>query len=196
MATISTFSMAAAMAYVVTALLALACALGAPRRQHRAAMLHWIVVALVFAGLAAWRLTDGEGHVQAYARNWAQIHGTYDDRHDWQAPIAILALLVVVATGFAGARWAGPRASGRALCLAVVMVLFAGLRLVSLHAVDEILYRALGPIHLNYVIDLGLTGLVVVLALVDLGWVGQASPPARRSRSRSRSRGSGGDRHR
>jgi hypothetical protein len=189
---ISTFSLAAALAYVVTAVLALACALAATRRPHRAAIRDWIAVALVFLALAGWRIANGEAQVQTFARNWAQMHGTYDDRHEWQAPITIGVMLVVAVLGIAAVRWAGSRASGRALCLAGAMVLLAVLRVVSLHAVDEILYRALGPFHLNYVLDLGLTGLVAALALADRGWLGTggpAGPPSRR-------RGSGGHRRR
>lgn len=188
METVSYFSLAACLAYVMTAAVSLMAAFAAHARRHRAAARHWIFVGMIFVALAGWRLANGEVLVQAHARDWAQTHGWYDERHDWQAPITLAALLAVGAVLFAAFRWAGTRPSARALCVAVVMILFAALRVISLHAVDEVLYRAVGPFHLNYVIDLGLTGVAAALALVDCGWFGAfAAPGPRRAPHRRRS---------
>ncbi len=177
---ISPFSLAAALAYVATAVLALIAAFAVPGRR-RATMRDWSAVGAIFLALALWRFTNGEAQVQDYWRSLAQLHGTYEYRHDWQAPVTVAMLLAGVVIGIAGFRWAGRRRAGQALCAAVAMVLFVGLRTISLHAVDGILYRALGPIHLNYVIDLGLTALTATLAMADCGWLG--TPRARRPRS-------------
>ena len=188
METISYFSLAACLAYVMTAAISLMAAFAARARRQRAAAHHWIFVGTIFVALAGWRLANGEVLVQAHSRFWAQAHGWYDERHDWQAPITLAALLAVGAVLVAAVRWAGTRPSARALCVAIVMILFAALRVISLHAVDEVLYRAVGPFHLNYVIDLGLTGVAAALALADCGWFGAFAAPRRHAPHRRQSR--------
>jgi hypothetical protein len=65
------------------------------------------------------------------------------------------------------------------------MAVFTAVRATSLHAVDALLYQSVGPIHVNYLIDLGLTAVVAAFALADCRLVAAPPPPPRRSSSRS-----------
>ena len=120
-------------------------------------------------------------------RGWTRAVGIYDDRHTFQVPVTLGAVLAI-----AGLIWLANRSSragnsGRALSFAVIMLLFTAVRATSLHAVDAFLYQSIGPVHVNYVIDLGLTALVAALALAD--W--RNVPERRSQRSSSRGRSSG-----
>lgn len=184
MEAISTLSLVATFAYVLTAMAALAAVLRRDHARRRIVIVNWLGVAVIFLALAAWRYTNSEAVFQDQAREWTRLHGVYDDRHDWQVPITLGAIAVLLVLGLLAGRWAGVRQSGKAVYLALVMVAFSAVRAISLHAVDEVLYHSIGPIHVNYLIDLGLTAAVALLAMVDCGLFG-APVPARRSPSRS-----------
>jgi hypothetical protein len=168
----------AALSYLATAVLALVA--GA---RHRAALQRWILVAVAFVMLAAWRLADGEALLQDRVRTWTRNSGTYDDRHVFQVPVTLGAVLILALIVWLG--WGTRRAGrpGQALCATAIMLVFTAVRAVSLHAIDAILYHSIGPVHVNYLIDLGLTAVVAGLALTNL-----PAQPEHRAKSRSRSR--------
>lgn len=184
----------AALAYLGTGGAALVAAVRAPRHWRKAAVPNWIAVLVAFVALAAWRLGNGEERVQDRVRGWTRAVGIYDDRHTFQVPVTLGAVLAI-----AGLIWLANRSSragnsGRALSFAVIMLLFTAVRATSLHAVDAFLYQSIGPVHVNYVIDLGLTALVAALALAD--WRNVPERRSQRSSSRGRSSGGGASGHR
>jgi hypothetical protein len=184
----------AAFAYIATSGVALVAATRAPGTRRKLAAFNWTAVAVIFVLLAVWRLGEGEARVQEVVRSWTRNHGVYDDRYSFQIPITLGAVLAVSGLVWLARRSSGAGQSGRALCVALVMGVFTAVRATSLHAVDAFLYESIGPIHVNYVIDLGLTALAGALALVDCGLLVTPAPPPptpRRSSSRSRSSGSG-----
>ena len=189
---ISGLSLLAVLAYLGTVALALAAAGLASGRRGRAAALRWVLAGVAFAALAGWRYTNGEALLQDSVRTWTRIKGVYDDRYTFQIPLTLAAILVVAALLWLALRWRGNGRSGQALCLALIMLIFTAVRATSLHAVDAFLYESIGPVHINYLIDLGLTAGVAVLALLDCrsSIMGDKRPPvdARRSRHARRTR--------
>ena len=178
-APISVFSQVAALAYALTGMAAL---IAIARARKRLAMANWAAVAAIFAALVLWRLTNGEALWQDRVRTWARLNGSYDDRQTWQVPLTLAAVVLIAVIGGWLFRSGRARHSGRALALALIMVIFTGVRAASLHAVDALLY-SVGPVHLNYVIDMGLTGLVALLAVIDWRLIGQPSEPKQRRRT-------------
>ncbi|KUR80132.1 hypothetical protein [Novosphingobium sp. FSW06-99] len=169
--------------YIATSGLALVAATCTPATRRKLAVINWGAVAVIFVALAVWRLTDGEILLQDYVRGWTRGHGVYDDRHVFQVPVTLGAVLVMAALVVLAQRSSGVGRSGQALALSLVMVVYTAVRATSLHAIDEILYQSLGPIHVNYLIDLGLTALVAALAIFECRQV--ATSASRRHRSSS-----------
>jgi hypothetical protein len=169
-------SLAGAAAYGVTALLALMAS-----RHKPGDSLRWRMVAGLFLGLAAWRLGLGEIRLQDDLREWMQIHGVYEQRRKYQA-LVTLAVLAGACLGLYRLRW-GDGFSRPALALnaGMCLVVYSLIRLISLHQIDSLLFR-IGPIHLNYLIDLGLTACAAAQALQEIRY--QIGP-------RQRSRGIG-----
>ena len=165
---LTVFSLISSVMYIVTACCALAVVAG-PRRTGlpHDARRHWFIVIAAFASLTAWRLGQGEIRLQEQVRAWTRLHGLYDERHDSQAWFTILALAAVMAGIWASFRNGMPGRSKSAMIAALGLLALAAVRLVSLHAIDSLLYRT-GPFHLNYVFDMGLTVTAAGLALLEL----------------------------
>jgi hypothetical protein len=175
----------AACAYLATSAFALIAAFRAPARRRELALFNWFAVVVIFVLLAVWRLDNGEALVQDQLRNWTRANGTYDDRHSFQVPITLAAVVAVAGLIWLAGRASGAAHSGKGLCAALIMAVFTAVRATSLHAVDALLYQSVGPIHVNYLIDLGLTAVVAAFALADCRLVAAPPPPPRRSSSRS-----------
>lgn len=170
-------SMLAALAYLVATALTLAVAWRSRVRPSStpAAWRWWLAVAACFVVLAAIRLTNADQALHDHIRDWAERDGIYGERHDLQIPVTLAGL-----TGLFGMFvWAIVRgwtfdrvvlARSATLVLLVLVVL----RMVSLHAVDAFLYRAVGPVRVNYLLDTGLTFSVIALAAAE--WL---QPPKR-----------------
>lgn len=95
--------------------------------------------------------------------------GRYDNRGEWQR--ILVAVLFVIATAVGS--WLFYRTArtirGRrniavmaALFCALAIVVLIAVRMVSLHAVDALLY---GPLKLNWFADIGLSGSIAVAAI-------------------------------
>lgn len=119
---------------------------------------HWLLGAAIFAGLALFRLVDGEDRVRAIARGAITAAGDYAERTAVQVPLAIGALIAVIVMFWLFARsWQATRRGSRARpVLLSRYALFAlvplyGLRLVSLHQTDWLLYS--GPIRINWLLE-------------------------------------------
>jgi cell division protein FtsW (lipid II flippase) len=147
------------MLYVLVIVACLAAAPVAARQPNRRGdAIHWLAAAAVFAGLIALRVSQAEERARGAAREWLRQTGSYAQRAEWQAPLALLIALAAVggAVWFARA-WRRERPFSRArLVLAsrfalLCLVPLFGLRLVSLHAVDQVLYR--GPLRANWLAE-------------------------------------------
>jgi hypothetical protein len=146
----------AAAFYVLTAALAL----GAASRD-RGRRLAWASIAVAFVGLAIWRFAGGEALLQDLLRTAAAERNLYQERGGLQRPLIAFALLLgAPATVLLWRKYASDSARTRlavARIAAVVLVGYTIIRAVSLHAVDALIYQSIGPVHINYLIDGGLT---------------------------------------
>lgn len=156
----------------------------------RGGRLHWVGVAAAFLGLAAARVTSFEDVFREDARAILRESGRYASRQDIQIPLAVL--LSLAGAALAVLAWKSlPRtmlgASGlvwisRWATLGFVPLMCA--RLVSLHAIDRVLYA--GPIRLNWIIDIGLTLACASAATLYLVRHGDLSGTRRGERARGR----------
>ena len=157
-------------AYAVTAGL---CALAARRAGRIAAGSRdaaiWQGCVAAFAALVVVRFFGLEELVRSSLRSVLRSSGDYAGRWEVQAPLASAIVILGGALVFATFRlWPGPRqhpfylATRMALIAALWFLPLLGLRLVSFHATDWLLYY--GPVRLNWVIDGGLTAIVAACA--------------------------------
>lgn len=166
----STMAMLATPIYALVVLACLGAALAA-RHQHdrKGDVWHWRFAALVFVGLWVMRLADGEDALRAALRESVRSAGQYGGREDWQVPLAISFALVALAIAVLFVRaWQKERRGSRARWvllaqagLSSLMPLF-GLRLVSLHQTDRLLYS--GPVRLNWLIEGAICATVALAA--------------------------------
>lgn len=161
-------NLAGALVYLAVSVLAIRAALK-PRRRRGGAAFHWWAVALLFAGLAAWRIAGGEALAQEFFRGLALDAGSYAARRQWQVPLVGLAALA----GAAATVWAFavPRADPAvhwSRVAAIGLLAYSAVRMASLHAVDTVLYASAGPFHLNHFIDLGLAAVAGYFAIVSV----------------------------
>lgn len=133
----------------------------AQQQWHRR---RWTLLALLFAALAVSRIFSVEDLLRDFLRDLLRSENAYAARRDFQSPIAAGVLAIAA---LAGLGWSVGRArkirGRRNLAVEVAslaglgMVLLALLRLVSFHPVDVLLY---GSLKLNWITDLGLSGIV------------------------------------
>lgn len=163
----SQLSQAAAAAYLIVALLCGSAAGAAQRHKQRFwHKLVWLSLATLFATLIVMRLFEIEDQLREGLRQLLRASANYESRRTYQRPIAAFVILIAGASfGWWFYRFAR-RIRGRrniavvtaSLCGAGMFFLMA-LRVISLHAIDALLY---GPIKLNWVTDVGIT--ITVLA--------------------------------
>ncbi|MET4131809.1 preprotein translocase subunit SecG [Porphyrobacter sp. MBR-155] len=166
----STFSLAASCLYGIVMLACLAAAATALRQRQVSGHLRtWLMLALFFGVLITLRLVNAEEWLRAILRDYLRISGHYGDRRSLQAPL-VAAILTIAGAGamFALQRWArnlrGRRNVARltGVLAAAAMVCLMALRIASLHLTDALLY---GPPKLNWVIDIGVSFVVLVAAI-------------------------------
>ncbi len=172
-----------AFVYLLVAVAAIV-AVRAARQAHRPThdMVQWFVIASGFVLLAVTRIAGLEELARASLREWVRTQDLYDARGDFQSVAAVLIILLATATAFALWRmWEKRRRSraGKARFFAL-LALFGyiplwGLRLVSFHATDRILYAS--PIHLNWIIDGSLALACALGALYYARETGRQSRP-------------------
>lgn len=165
----SIFSLLAVGLYV---LVGCACLLAAATAgRHRQPFAHrrtWVLVGLAFGVLALMRIGNVEELVRGLFRTELQLTGSYEQRRVMQRPVAF-AVVALVAGLFAWGLWLQWRAAqGRrnmalfvAFAALVTLVMLMGLRIVSLHQIDVLLY---GPTKLNWLIDIGASLTVLAAA--------------------------------
>ena len=161
---------AATVLYAAVAIMCLLAARDTGRFPRTRAV--WIAIALLFVFLATSRAMALEDSLRHAMRLWLQGAGEYGDRRSLQAPIAAaliglggLAMLAVLIRRPPAQPDAVGRRTRWASYAAAAMIGLVGLRLISLHAVDALLY---GPLRLNWLIDIGASLLVATCAWTSL----------------------------
>lgn len=154
--------------YFVTAALAFAVATGPWRRRlTELSRRNWWLVAGLFLLLAAWRIGEGEIWIQDRLREWSRARGFYGERRDLQMPLTLAGVLAALAAVAWKWRHGLGARSEIAKLAALALTGFSIIRAISLHAIDALLYQP-GPVHINYLVDGGLTALCAVLALREI----------------------------
>lgn len=164
-------SLSAAAFYVlVAACCGLAAMTANRKRQMPWHLRSWLFVALLFLVLAAFRVLALEEILRVDLREALYSEGTYEQRRDFQKPL--VAGIIVLGSALAG-WWVyrfGRTVRGRrniaamiALTCSALMIFLMALRLISLHAVDALLY---GPAKINWILDIGASVAVIGAALV------------------------------
>jgi hypothetical protein len=165
----SILSLGAAGLYaLVLAACLLAAATAGRQRQPFAHQRTWVLVGLAFGAFALMRIAGFEEILRNLLRSELRLEGGYDQRRALQRPLAF-GVIVVVSGLFAWGLWHQWRAAqGRrnmalfvAFAAFTTMVMLLGLRIVSLHQIDVLLY---GPAKLNWVIDIGASLTVLAAA--------------------------------
>jgi hypothetical protein len=176
----SVLSHSASAVYILVVLVCAGAAAVAVRHRQRPSHARvWLALAAFFAALVVMRLLAVEDVLRDTLRDTLKSSNNYEERRELQAPI-IAALLVIgfSAGSFLVYRW-GRGLRGRrnymvfiGILAAFAMACLIVLRLISLHAIDGLLY---GPIKLNWVIDLG-ASLAVMLAAFNYARLVRARP--------------------
>lgn len=156
----SVLSLGASGLYGCVLIACLAAAVTARRsRQMPGHVWTWLLLALFFAALVALRLLDVEETVRDSLRAAMRSEGSYRERRDLQGPIVAAIILLTGAGALALLYRTTRNLRGRrnvarvaALVAALAMLVLVTLRMISLHAIDALLY---GPLKLNWLIDLG-----------------------------------------
>ncbi len=127
----------------------------------------WIALAMLFIALLFLRGMGIEDWLRSSARDMLRSDGAYGGRRTFQSVTVAAILLTVGAAGFWWFYRVSKGLTGRrnivtmaALAAGATMMSLVVLRMISLHAIDRILY---GPLKLNWVGDLG-SSLMVLLA--------------------------------
>lgn len=129
----------------------------------------WVLVAIFFILLAVWRFFDLEDVVRSDLREWLRAEGLLEGRGSFQGVLIAVALAAFAAISLYAAFWVSRLRLGRrhmavfiALACCVALLMLLALRLVSLHAVDQLLF---GRLKLNWFGDLGASGGVLLAAV-------------------------------
>lgn len=130
----------------------------------------WIFAAALFLAIATLRVFAVEDALREMLRLSLRTGDHYAERRGFQS--AIVAAILFVGAMLAGWRYyrvarmiRGRRniATTIARGCALAMILLLALRLISLHAIDAMLYA--GPVRLNWIIDIGASLLVMGSAI-------------------------------
>ncbi|GAA0266841.1 hypothetical protein GCM10009127_03020 [Alteraurantiacibacter aestuarii] len=155
----------------------------------------WIFASIFMLLLAAMRLTNAEDRIRQFLRVMIKANGEYGHRWEYQAPltaiVVVLAAAGLVAAFYLVKRW---QRQGKELSQTVIAQLamlgfvpLFGLRIVSLHLTDRLLYA--GPLRLNWLIDIGLTLTIGGAAILYILHCKRgAHADARRTQGRRRAR--------
>lgn len=130
----------------------------AQQANRRGDVLHWLAGAAIFAGLAALRISNLEDRLRESAREWVRVSGIYSERAELQLPLVLAVCLIGLGIFALFVRlWRRTRPGSRARLVLysrfalLALVPLYGLRLVSLHQIDRVLYD--GPLRINWLLE-------------------------------------------
>lgn len=167
----SMFSLFAAVVYAGVAIACLFAAAFACRyRQPPTHWKTWAAIALVFLLLAAMRSCGLEEVIRQSFRDLLRLEGVYMERRTYQRWLAGAVILGVCGLFAFGLWWRLRNMRGRrnlamlaAQASTLAMTMLVGLRFVSLHQIDQLLY---GPLKLNWFADLGASLVTLAAAAI------------------------------
>lgn len=156
----STLSLIAAAFY---ALVSVSCLLASQtaftHRQQRWHLWAWLAITALFVLLIASRIFDLEEALRASLRSWLATEGLRADRRQYQGVILAVLLAAAVSGVIYGSNRLIRRVRGHrnlavviSIMLSLAMAVLVALRIVSLHAFDQLLF---GVLKLNWFGDLG-----------------------------------------
>lgn len=158
----SMFSLAAAALYCLVIISCLFAGRVATTHWQEAWHLRcWLAVAAIFVLLVILRVFNLEEIMRDDLRVWLTTEGLSQSRRAYQGVIIATLIALSAAVGLYLAYWVSQRISGRrniavavasSACIAMLTLIL--LRIVSLHALDALLF---GPLKLNWFGDLGTT---------------------------------------
>lgn len=165
----SILSLIASGFYIIVSLACLGAARALNRHPHgRSKAASWVAVAVFFLILAASRVFLIENTAEVLLREYLRSLDGYEGRRPMQIGLTVTIVVIGLLTLFAFA-WRiadGARRRDRdhvhlwfAFLACTMMAFLVAARLVSLHAMDAVLY---GPAKINWVVDIG-ASLVVLL---------------------------------
>jgi len=141
-----------------------------PLREPKWHRIAWFALAILFAVMAGSRILGVEEMIRDTLRTAMREEGRYADRRQIQAVVVSTAILSIAAVAAFWAWRTGRHLRGRrnqtiivAMAAGASLVVLMSLRIVSLHAIDRLLY---GPIKLNWVADVGASLVVAIAAIV------------------------------
>ena len=177
---ISSLSLVVSVLYFFVVIAAGAAAANAGRRSQQFWHLRgWIILVALFCVLIALRLLDGEEIIRDNLREILRSDTRYESRRDFQRPLVAGLVAIAAVGGFFWIYRVGRRVKGRrniavmlALACGAAMVFLVALRMISLHAIDAVLY---GPLKLNWVADVGLS-CAIVAAACFYAWIVTKQP--------------------
>lgn len=127
---------------------AVACALAARRSRGQAASV-WKLLALLQIVFVIEIVLGLRHQIHGGVDAFLQDRGWYDQRQPVQLGLLAVALLAGVAGGVAVLRWCrSHRAAAPAVLASCAVVGLFALEMISLHAIDAVLYRLIGPVML------------------------------------------------
>lgn len=167
---VTIFSLAATVLYAGVALAAMAaCGTAATTGQTRSNRRIWAALAVLFVVLIILRGFGIEEAIRDGLRSLMRSDGSYAERRAVQGIAVSVVLAAVAALGFGWLYRATRTVRGRrnvacmvALAAGAAMTFLVVLRVVSLHAIDQLLY---GAFKLNWIGDIG-SSLVVLGAAI------------------------------
>lgn len=169
---------------LVAAGLSAGAAVSAGRRGGTSGSIRLWQVAAAFLLLAAvYRAVGAEHYLTDRLRAAATGEGWYGDRRIGQALITSVGVVVSAAAFWTGLRYLASWRVRLAAISLIGYVVLSVVRLVSLHIVDSLLYRSLGPIHANWLFELVLVGTLSACAVATIL---QPERPERRRDERRR----------
>lgn len=158
-------------------------------RESRPGSLAWLGLAVMFAALAVARPFGLQWRLAASFRQKAVEGGWYDVRRGFQVQVilaaAAVAALATVAIAAVAIRARSPRTLA-AFAPVAMLLGFLAVRAVSLHYVDLALYRRVGGVEVNTILEL------TILGLVAAGLIGRSAAARDRAPGAAAPRDDGG----
>ena len=135
----------------------------APRHRRAPGRRLWLFQALLFAALAVEKALHLDERVDNAMRVFANMNDSYGARRELQVAILVLAVigLVLIVRGWQNRRRL-PAAMRRIRWLGLMLLGLDAIRAVSLHQIDEILFASVGRLHVNHLLEGGLTALILL----------------------------------
>ncbi|MGQ7829919.1 hypothetical protein [Altererythrobacter sp. Z27] len=174
----SELSLLGAGLYVLVALACIMTALAARGAgEARSGPRGWLVIGACFLLFALMRFLQTEDILGDLLRGLFERFDAREDRQTFQWPLSLLALAIVAVSAVRFTRriraagiWSRSATVDWARMATLCMVALIGLRLISLHRVDAILFSpAIGPLRINWMLDIGFSATVLIAALAYAG---------------------------